>query len=168
MGAYRISGVPSGVEVRHVAVFPLAFGIVCAVGALGGLVLWATDLQDATGANYWGPLLILAGTGCAAFYLILFQHWLKRVVFVAGSKELEVMDKALAVSASRRLTHAGLETFAIRERDSDGRWYTLAIRLDDGRELDIGFGCATAELARSTVDQIVEMCAHAESGRHGT
>jgi hypothetical protein len=157
MGLYRVRSVPKGVEVRHIAVFPLFMGFSVVLGGFAGLYLWAKTLQTASGLNYWMPLLICVGAGCAGLYLIFLRPALKRILFLADSKQLEVLDRGLVSRTMRTFTHRGLETLRVHEVDSDGYWYTPTIELADGNEFEIGFGCASADSAQSVIDRIVAM-----------
>ena len=158
MSEYQVSAVPDGIEVRHVAIFPLCIGGLVTFGGLLALVLWGRDLQVLNGLDFWMPLLISVGATFGGLYLIFIHPTVKRIRFSSDANEtLQVLDSGLLRSHERSVRHEGLGSLSILERDNDGKWYIPVIELQGGQSLELGFGCATAVAAQNVIDRIIEM-----------
>lgn len=154
MSDYSVTIDERRVTVTQARLSLLAFGATFILGGSTVLYLWLRDRSLLTDAESLLALLISVGVICGGVWSII-QPFSFLAEFDPDSKQFFARWKGLRGLSAVSYPYSQLRTITIKETDNEGTWYTPQIRLDNGDDVDFGFGSPTRELAEGLTNQLL-------------
>jgi hypothetical protein len=132
----------------------LALGAAFILGASATLYLWWRDRSFLTDTESLVLLFISAGVICGGLWSVM-QPFSFLAEFDPDSEQFFARWKGLRGIPAVSYPYSQLRTITVKETDDEGTWYTPQIRLDNGDDVELGFGSPTRELAEDLTNQLL-------------